>query len=670
MNLPQRVALAFDSTGPLAGGVTAFRPRSGQLEMAAAVAEVIDSGGQLVVEAGTGVGKTFAYLVPTLLSGRRVLLSTAGKALQDQLFGRDIPQLMQSLGLALRVRMLKGRASYFCHERATRARLDARFDEQRDSVLMARIELWSQGTRSGDLAEVTALDDEAGIVPLITSTRENCLGARCAHAQVCFVNQARREAMTADVVVINHHLFFADMRIRESGVAELLPSVHTIVFDEAHQLNEIGIQFLGQQIGTFQLLGFCQDAARHTLQQARSYAPWDELIGGLGAATDDLLHRFPETNGPIRLDWTALGDAGVAQLVRVHEALQPLQRALAALVDISPELRALAARAEQLLEGVRTFAEPVEAGGVRWLELGRHLRLFQSPLYVAQAMQLQVQGPENSSAKAWIFTSATLGHDADLSWFVDSCGLQGARVLQVDSPFDYAAQAALFVPVDFVDPADSRHSDCVADLVREGAALLGGRTLVLTTTLRAMRAIGAQLRANPPDVAGLHILVQGEMPKRALLERFTQAGVGSGAGAGTAGAVLVASASFWEGIDIPGPALQMVVIDKLPFAPPDDPIQQARAAHLTAQGKSPFKYLNLPQAAVVLKQGAGRLIRRESDKGVLVVCDARLALKPYGRQLMSALPPMQRLKTREEWRDRLVQITKNATTDVPDGVPR
>ncbi len=660
MTLAQRVAQVFADGGPLAQQVAVFRSRSGQQEMAAAVAEAMDTGGSLVVEAGTGVGKTFAYLVPALLSGRRVLLSTASKALQDQLFGRDIPQLMQWLGLALRVRMLKGRSSYLCLDRVARARQDLRFDERRDSALLARIESWAHATRSGDLAEVAALDDDAPILPLLTSTRENCLGAGCPQAAACFVNQARREAQAADLVVINHHLFFADMRIRESGVAELLPSVHAVVFDEAHQLNEIGVQFLGQQLSTVQLSALARDVAYLALAQAGAYAPWPALLDTLVRASDGLLQRFPASDSVVRLDWSALGSGGQAQLERVLQALAALQQALASVVDISPDLRLLESRAADLLQVLGSLVQALEPGAVRWLELGRQLRLLQAPLDIGQVMQAQVLAPAGQSHKSWIFTSATLGHDARLSWFVDSCGLSGARVLQVASPFDYARQAALFVPPNFVQPGDAQHSLAVAALVRQGALALGGRTLVLTTTLRAMRSIGAQLRADLAAAHGMQILVQGEMPKRALLERFCGAGL-----AGGPGAVLVASASFWEGIDIPGPALQLLVIDKLPFAPPDDPLQQARAERLEGQGKSAFKHLHLPHAAVALKQGAGRLIRRESDQGVLVVCDVRLAQKGYGRQLLAALPPMQRLQTPEEFGLRLDQITKSATTEFP-----
>ena len=656
MGLPVRVAAAFAVSGPLASSVEQYRAREGQLQMAAAVAEVMQDGGTLVVEAGTGVGKTFAYLVPALLSGQRVLLSTATKALQDQLFGRDIPHLRKVLGLALRVALLKGRSSYLCLNRMESARQDWRMDERSAMQHLARIESWSHSTQSGDLAEVDALDETSPLLPLVTSTRDNCLGARCPQASSCFVNRARREALAADVVVINHHLFFADLNVRESGVAELLPSVHAVVFDEAHQLNEIGVQFLGHQLGTGQLSSFARDLEQSAQALARGLAPWAALAAAVEQSAQGLRERFPESERVERLDWLATGGRWPSLMQSVCAALEAAQAALALVAEMAPELQALQARAGDLLELQSLFLQPVPVDAVRWLELGRQLRMLQSPLDVSVAMQSRVLPAEGQGGnKSWIFTSATLGHDDKLSWMVDSCGLAGARVLKVASPFDYALQAALYVPQDFPAPADPRHSQSVAQLALQGALALGGRTLVLTTTLRAMRSIGEALARGLPG--HLELLVQGDRPKRELLARFLQGGIQR------QGAVLVASATFWEGIDMPGEALQLLVIDKLPFTPPDDPVLQARSKALEEQGKSAFKHLHLPQTAVALRQGAGRLIRRESDQGLLVVCDVRLHQKGYGRQLLAALPPMRRLISPQEFADTLEMLTRTSTRD-------
>ena len=662
MALAASVAAAFGPVGPLAGGVQEYRARDGQLQMAEAVSQVIALGGMLVVEAGTGVGKTYAYLVPTLLSGKRVLISTATKALQDQLFGRDIPHLRQLLGLPLRVALLKGRSSYLCLNRMESARQDWRMDERLAAQHLARVESWSHATQTGDMAEVDALEDTSALMPLVTSTRDNCLGARCPQASSCFVNRARREALAADLVVINHHLFFADLNVRESGVAELLPSVHTVVFDEAHQLNEIGVQFLGRQLGTGQLSGFARDLEQTAQVHARGLAPWAELAGALERSAEALRDRFPESERVERMDWLATGTRWPAMVEDAERAATSIQAALALVGEMAPELQLLQARLEDLLGLLQLFLLPVPQDAVRWLERGRQVRMLQSPLDVSHAMQTRVlpQPGEAGGHKSWVFTSATLGHDEGLSWMVESCGLVGARILKVASPFDYAQQAALYVPQVFPKPADVGHSAAVAALALQGAQVLGGRTLVLTTTLRAMRSIGDALALGLQGRDDLQVLVQGAGTKRDLLARFLEAGSSS-----TGGAILVASATFWEGIDMPGEALQLLLIDKLPFTPPDDPVLQARSKALECLGKSPFKHLHLPQAAVALRQGAGRLIRRESDQGVLVVCDVRLNQMGYGRQLVAALPAMRRLGSAEAFAEALEALTRPSTTAHP-----
>lgn len=674
MSLQESVRGAFGPDSRLSRLVQEFRPRPGQTAMALAIAKTVEDGGVLVVEAGTGVGKTFSYLVPALLSGERVLLSTATKTLQDQLFGRDLPRLVQALGLPVRTALLKGRGSYLCLHRMEMARRDGALPTRVALKTLASIEKWSQVTHTGDLAELPGLDERSPVIPFVTSSRENCLGSQCPQFRACHVNLARREALTADVVVINHHLFFADLNVRESGVAELLPSVHAVVFDEAHQLNEIGVQFLGRQLSTGQLSHFARDLEQAGQAQARGLAPWVELAATVEGAAEAMRARFPEGERVERMDWLAAGGRWPLLLQAAAQALERAQAALALLAEMAPELQLLEARAQDLLQLLQLFLQPAPSDGVRWLELGRQVRMLQSPLDVSEAMRTRVlpQGAESAANKSWVFTSATLGHDAELSWMVQSCGLAGARILKVPSPFDYAQQATLYVPKDFPKPAEAGHSRAVAMLALQGAQVLGGRTLVLTTTLRAMRSIGDSLALALQGQDGLQVLVQGAMPKRELLARFLQVGAGRPGGtagqsgaAQQAGAILVASATFWEGIDMPGEALQLLVIDKLPFTPPDDPVLLARSKALEAQGKSPFKHLHLPQAAVALRQGAGRLIRRESDQGVLVVCDVRLNQMGYGRQLVAALPAMRRLGSAGEFAEALEALTRPSTTDHP-----
>jgi ATP-dependent DNA helicase DinG len=658
----QAVAAAFGMGGPLAASVPEYRPREGQLQMAQAVAQVIAQGGKLVVEAGTGVGKTYAYLVPALLSGKRVLVSTATKALQDQLFGRDIPRLRELLGVSLRVALLKGRGSYLCLHHLESARQDWRLDDGRTLHQLARIESWAHATQTGDLSEVEALDDSSPLMPLVTSTRENCLGARCPQFSRCFVNTARREALAADLVVINHHLFFADLNVRESGVAELLPSVHTVIFDEAHQLNEIGVQFLGRQLGSGQLSNFARDLERVAQEHARGLAPWPELAQAIEQGAEALRSRFPVQDAAARMEWRVVGERWNDFLQACQASIAHAHDALDMLVETAPELQVLQQRCSDLMELLQLFLQPIPPGAVRWLEVGRQVRMLQSPMDVSQAMQTRVFAQQEDATagagKSWIFTSATLGHDDGLSWIVESCGLAGAHVLKVPSPFDYARQAALYVPSHFSKPGDASHSHAVAQLALEGARQLGGRTLVLTTTLRAMRTIGDALATAMQGHSDLELLVQGVLPKRELLSRFLQHGEDR-----QRGAILVASATFWEGIDMPGEALQLLVIDKLPFTPPDDPVMQARSRSLENQGKNPFKHLHLPQAAVALRQGAGRLIRRESDQGVLVVCDTRLIQMGYGRQLLATLPAMRRLNNEADYRQALEALTRASTKD-------
>lgn len=666
MGLPGAVQRAFEPDGPLARLVEAFKPRPGQVVMALAIARTMESGGVLAVEAGTGVGKTFAYLIPALLSGERILLSTATKALQDQLFGRDLPRLMAALGQPVRVALLKGRGSYLCTHRLLSARQDARADNPAARQDLARVEMWAAVTRSGDLAELAQLDERSPVVALVTSTRENCLGAQCPQAQACHVNRARKEAMAADVVVINHHLFFADFNVRESGVAELLPTVRTVVFDEAHQLNEIGVQFLGRQLTTGRLENLCRTLALQGPQLALGSVDWRARVAELSQAIV-LLRHLCGGHGPLgRRPWVDEAPLGIpvqpwrAALAALRGGLQQVEAMLVSVEALSPDLKGLRERVLALLAELELFSSPVPSGYVRWLEADHHVRLVQSPLDIAVTLQSRIglQDAQTERNQSWIFTSATLGTDPSMEWFLQTCGLEGAQVLQVDSPFDYPAQAGLYIPPDMPKPGDPSHSACVAQLAAHGAEILGGRTLVLTTTLRAMRSIGDALRQYFAPSSGIEVLVQGQSPKRELVERFCRA-VGSEA----AGYVLVASASFWEGIDVPGDALQMVVIDKLPFSPPDDPLVEARARQMEEMGKNPFQHFHVPQAAIALKQGAGRLIRRETDRGVLVVCDVRLKQMGYGRKMLAALPAMRTIATQERFEDALRALTKPSTTD-------
>lgn len=649
--LAQAVAQAFAGQGPLARAGTHFRPRAGQVAMAQAVAQAIQEGGALVAEAGTGVGKTFAYLVPALLSGQRLLVSTATKALQDQLFLRDLPRVQAALGVPARAALLKGRSSYLCLERLERAcqGVPGQLLDPQWLRVLARVQQWARGTRSGDLDELPGLDAASPVLPLITSTRDNCLGAACPRASACHVNRARAEALAADVVVVNHHLFFADLALRTAGVAELLPQARVVVFDEAHQLCDIGLQFTGLQVGTGALRAFARDALAEGLAQARGLAPWLPLATALEDAARGLRQAAGTHPEGTRLPWQEARPQGVPAsawhqaMHRLGQACGGLVAALGVVQDKAPALARLHARGAGLMQRMAHFAAPGVPGAVRWLDVGAQLRFVESPPDIADTMRALMQPPATATAPvtAWIFTSATLGGDATLRWFTGPCGLEDARILRVESPFDYARQAALYVPPDMPPPSSPAYSQAVAALAGDGALRLGGRTMVLTTTRRALHAIGAALQERLAG-QGIAVLVQGQQPRHLLLQRLRQGG-----------AVLVGAGSFWEGVDLPGDALQLLVIDKLPFAPPDDPLARARAQRLEAEGRNAFRDHALPEAAVALQQGAGRLIRHEADRGVLVVCDSRLRTMGYGKRLRAALPPMQWLASEAAYAEAL-----------------
>jgi ATP-dependent DNA helicase DinG len=709
---------AFAPLGVLARATDHFSPRQGQTDMALAVADVVAHGGSLVVEAGTGVGKTFAYLVPALLSGERVLLSTATKALQDQLYARDLPRLVQALNLPVRLALLKGRSSYLCTHRMEMARRDTQIPDRHTVHLLSRVETWSLSTRTGDLAELPGLDERSPLIPLITSNRENCLGSQCPKFKTCHVNAARREALGADVVVINHHLFFADMAVRETGMAELLPSVRVVIFDEAHQLNEVGVNFLGHQLGTAQLLDVTRDMLATGLQLARGLADWQGVCAGLERAARELRLMGGKRHSAVKLRWTEAAPDDIhagaweQSLQDVGSACVQALQALDTVSEIAPDFMRLHDRVSEMAKRVDAFLNPCAPDAVRWVDISAsQMRLMEAPLDIAETVRERLmkqsstvthdeddQEPppwhdepsfdqaaalhndtsdsapdgqdrdaeaspfdsafpmrpvEDTRPRAWVFTSATLGDDPRLRWFTEPCGLESATVLRVSSPFDYPAQASLYVPRDIVRPNDPAHSAQVAAIASDAVCRLGGRTLVLTTTLRALRAIGDVMKQQL-EGSGVEVLVQGEWPKRHLMERFRE-----GAKVGEGGCVLVASATFWEGFDVPGDALQLVIIDKLPFPPPNDPLVEARSKRLESQGRSPFNDYFVPEAVVALKQGAGRLIRTESDQGVLVLCDNRLVTTGYGRRLIAALPPMHQLQNAEALAESLEALNQD-----------
>jgi len=651
------VAQALAVDGPIALSQPNFLPRVAQNLMAQEIARALDTCEALVVEAGTGVGKTFAYLVPLLLSGKRALVSTATKSLQDQLFLRDLPRLRDALGVPAKLALLKGRASYLCRYRLQQAEHSGQLPDRFALRALHRVSVWAQATRTGDLAEVEGLDERSPVIPLVTSTRDNCLGSDCPEFRNCHVVLARREAMAADLVVINHHLFFADLALRDSGVAELLPTVDAAVFDEAHQLVDAGIQFLGTNLATGQAIELGRELLAVGLQHARGLRPWAELQLALERSARDLRLACAgagtgagdagEVRGVLKRRWDECSEALVLALPKLEAAALAVADALASVAEVAPDMPRLEQRARTLALSAQAFAQDIPSGHVRWVDLTpQQLRIIESPLDIRDMLSEQ----RAKSSKTWIFTSATLGDDEALSWFTAATGLEDAHKLRVGSPFDYAVQARLWVPSHMPLPNAPGHAAAVGALSARLAGALGGRCFVLTTTLRALPTIAAAIKEELATLGcSLSVLVQGTEPRRALLQRY-----GDGRGC-----VLVGSQSFWEGIDMPGDALQCVVIDKLPFPPPNDPLVEARVKQLRDAGRNPFEDCFVAEAAVSLKQGAGRLIRSETDRGLLVLCDPRVARSGYGRRLIAALPPMKRLAQESEALSWLAELAES-----------
>ena len=638
-DLVRHTEAALREGGLLSQADPGFVEREVQLRLADAVAHAVAERATLVAEAGTGVGKTFAYLVPLLLSGRRALVSTATKSLQDQLFLRDLPRLKAALKVPVRIALLKGRGSYLCLHRLQQSRETGSLPDRFAVRALARIETWAHATQTGDIAEVDGLDDRSPVIPIVTSTRDNCLGQDCPQFRECYVVKARREAMAADLVVVNHHLFFADLSLRDSGVAELLPTVDIAVFDEAHQLVETGLQFLGTILSTNQVIDFGRDLLAAGLSHARGLVDWAATAGELDRAARDLrlacAGPLRELKGILKLRWDERAPLAPFQdaLVGLAKAADAARDAALRVEATAPDFTRLVERGRRVAQLAHAFEAEGAADRVRWIDVGpRDARLVESPLHIRDLFTEQ----RAAAPRAWIFTSATLGSDDDLSWFSEAAAMEDARKLRVGSPFDYAAHARTWVPPRFPKPNEPGHPAAVGALAARLAGRLGGRTFVLTTTLRVLPLIAQALTDQAAAIGEpLQVLVQGTHPKRTLLQRFLD----------TPRSVLIGSASFWEGIDVPGDALQCVIIDKLPFPPPNDPLVQARSKELESRGRDPFNDYFVAEAAISLKQGAGRLIRSETDRGLLVITDPRLRQMAYGRRLRAALPAMGTLDT-------------------------
>ncbi|WP_456372122.1 ATP-dependent DNA helicase [Thiolapillus sp.] len=614
--------------GLLSRALPGFSWRPQQQEMAEAVASCIELGGRLIAEAGTGTGKTFAYLVPALLSGAKVIVSTGTRNLQDQLFIKDLPLLREAMASPASVALLKGRANYLCVHRMENALQDVRGHRRELARHLRQVQNWSLSTRSGDIAELSDLPEDSPVWPLITSSGDNCLGSDCPSFSKCHLLEARKRAQEADIVVINHHLLCADFSLKDEGFGELLPAADAYIIDEAHQLPDVASNFFGISVGTRQFLELARDSRAEYVREAGDLPRVLEQIDHLEKAARDFRLAFGGDGQ--RGSWEEVGNNAdvINALEYLQKELETLHGLLRSIEGRGKGLDSCMNRAQALMADLHQVIAPEDADQqVRWFEVHTHsVRLHSTPLDVAGLFQGQMA----SHPAAWIFTSATLAVGESFAHFQQQLGLSKAETARWDSPFDYQEQALWFVPRGLPDPGAPSYTEKVMELALPMLEASQGRAFLLFTSYRALNLASAWLE----DRLDYPLLVQGRAPKAELLRRFTEHG----------NAILLGTSSFWEGVDVRGDALSLVIIDKLPFASPGDPVLKARLDAMRKAGGNPFMEYQVPQAAIALKQGAGRLIRDVTDKGVLVLCDPRLLRKNYGHTFLDAMPPFARTR--------------------------
>ena len=625
------MGFAFAQDGPLARAIDGYRRRPEQQRMAAQVAESLAARESLLVEAGTGVGKTFAYLVPALLSGRRIVISTGTRSLQDQLFARDLPVVSAAIGRPVDVCLLKGRSNYLCRHRLQLAAEEGRFPSREEARWFAQVRQWATAPGDGDIASVEGVPEEARVWSRVTSTSDNCLGSRCPEYQGCHLVDARRRAQDADIVVVNHHLLLADMVLREEGFGELLPGADAVIVDEAHQLPETAVTFFGISVSARQLDNLLRDCTAEGLHAGASLADLDTAGAGLVRAQQEARRVLSGRLG--RQPWHEAQPEIDDHCHELAAAAGALAEDLQTLSGHSAGMDAVIKRAETVAESLGRIADNTDEEGVRWFEsFSRGFTLHMTPPDAAEALGRRIRDQGGS----WIFTSATLAVGDDFSHSAARLGLPDAASLRLESPFDFRNNARLYLPAGMPEPASRDYTHAVVEAARPLLEASGGRAFLLFTSHRALREAAGLLRAAGDSLAEFPLLVQGDEPRDRLLERFRALG----------NAILLGTSSFWEGVDVRGEALTLVVIDRLPFASPGDPLLQARLEAIREQGGQPFRDFQLPQAVIALKQGVGRLIRDYDDRGVVMICDPRISGRSYGRAFLSSLPPMPVIRDR------------------------
>ena len=622
----------FSEKGDLSHRIDGYRVRQEQVDISVLIDEAITHKKKLIVEAGTGIGKTFAYLVPAFLSGGKIIISTATKNLQDQLFTKDIPMIRDALKVPVSLAMLKGRSNYLCHLRLENAMIEGAFMSKEDVTYLHLVNQHAKHSEDGDRAELHTIPESSSIWPQVTSTKENCLGQDCSFYKGCFVMSARKKALAADVTIVNHHLFFADLNMKEEGISELLPKATVVIFDEAHQIPDIASIFFGKNISTSKISEIVQDGFQIYLKHMKDVSDFEPILNDLEKANKDFRLVFPRESNRYPYQKISSFSRFESSYLELVKKLKKIIELLALHKDRDSEIEKYFDSVNEILKSFDDWLEDKDNNSIKWIEVySQSLQLNNTPLSIADMFARYI----NNESTSWVFTSATLAVKNNFDHFKNQLGLIDADSVSKESPFNYAEKALLFVPKTMPNANHENFNFAVVNQIYPFIKASKGRAFILCTTLKSMREIFTLLQDKiETDQLDYPIYLQGDGSRNHLLNKFREHGH----------AILIGSLSFWEGVDVKGAALSLVVIDKLPFFSPEDPVLAARIDKINQSGKNAFMEYQLPNAVITLKQGAGRLIRDESDKGVLVICDTRIIDKAYGKRMWQSLPPFARTR--------------------------